>query len=126
MYGIVPGAAVFSATEPKKSAKLTKFGKHSGRKLINTLPTQPTSNHQEKNQSKAIAIGNATVEELDKILEEDALALLNIKKEINATQQEELEKLRSTLLITKKQYDTVYVENSWKEKELFALRDQYM
>jgi chromosome segregation ATPase len=58
------------------------------------------------------------------MLEDDALALLNIKKDINQAQHDELEKIQTSVLSTKKEYDSYYVTNNSKEKQLQALVDQ--
>jgi hypothetical protein len=140
MYSIVPGGNVFSATAgtavvPTKNAKIGKFEKHHGRRLVTSAPNGQQQNQQyhlhtqsqsEKSQAKSkIALGNASIEEIDKILEDDALALLNIKKEISSAQAEELLKIHDALLVTKREFDGVVVQNSTKERELDALRIQW-
>lgn len=131
MYSVVPGGNAFSATtanaiQPSSSAKIGKFGKHSGRRLVASAPSgQQQQSQSEKLPTKSKAtLGNASLEEIDKILEDDALALLNIKKEITAAQTEELLKIQAALLMTKKEYDSIVVQNATKERELDALRIQ--
>lgn len=141
MYSVVPGGNAFSATEsaavvvPTKSAKIGKFDKHNGRRLVTSAPSGQQQNQQqhlhsqsqsEKAQAKSkIALGNASIEEIDKILEDDALALLNIKKEISLAQTEELLKIQDALLVTKREYDGIVMQNTAKERELDALRIQW-
>lgn len=127
MYSVVPGSNAFSATaQPTAGAKIGKFGKHSGRRLVTSAPSSQQQQKSEKAQNKAkLALGNASIEEIDKILEEDALALLNIKKEIGTAQTEELHKIQDALFSTKKEYDNIVVSNSAKERELQKLRDQW-
>lgn len=140
MYSIVPGGNAFSATAgtavvPTKNAKIGKYEKHHGRRLVASAPSgqqQNQRNHlhtqsqSEKSQAKSkIALGDASIEEIDKILEDDALALLNIKKEISSAQAEELLKIHDALLVTKREFDGIVVQNSTKERELDALRIQW-
>jgi chromosome segregation ATPase len=66
---------------------------------------------------------NATIEELDHMLEEDALVLLNMKKDITHSHNDELLKLKLSVLAVKKEYDVLHVENDLKERQLQALRD---
>lgn len=130
MYSVVPGGNAFSATtaEPTSTAKFGKFGKHSGRRLVASAPSgqqQQQQQQSERAQAKSkVALGNASIEEIDKILEDDALALLNIKKEIATAQSDELTKIQDALLTTKREYDSIVVKNATKERELDALRIQ--
>jgi len=69
---------------------------------------------------------NATIEEMDQMLEEDALVLLNMKKDITVSHNEELLKLKLSVLAVKKEYDLLHVENEFKERKLQAVRDKEM
>lgn len=129
MYSVVPGGNAFSATtaEPTSTAKFGKFGKHSGRRLVASAPSGQQQQQQQSERAQAkskVALGNASIEEIDKILEDDALALLNIKKEIATAQNDELTKIQDALLTTKREYDSIVVQNATKERELDALRIQ--
>eukprot|EP01038_Epipyxis_sp_PR26KG_P006660 gene6660-9141_t len=114
-----------SATEPKMGSKLGKFAHHSGRKLKsapNTMKPNSDNNAQVagggSEDKVRISINNSSLEEIDHMLEEDALALLNIKKEIEASQNAELNKLVISLISAKKEYDALKASNEQKEKEL--------
>jgi chromosome segregation ATPase len=52
------------------------------------------------------------------MLEDDAFALLNIKKEITNSQQDELTKLRVAVMAAKKEYDGMHIANNILEKEV--------
>lgn len=125
MYSLVPGGAAFSSTQPKKVGKIGKFTKHSGRKIA-SAPSSQQEKHNKAQDKAKVAIGDASVEELDKILESDALALLNIKKEIIHAQTDELVKIQATLLNTKREYDALFVANNSRERELNSLEDRWI
>jgi chromosome segregation ATPase len=111
-----------SATQPKNSGKSQKFQK-SGRRLVNSAPS---GQYDKKEEERKVKISNnASLDEIDKILEDDALALLNIRKEISGAQFEELEKIRLTVLSIKKEFDQYHVGNNMKEKQVQDLCDQY-
>jgi chromosome segregation ATPase len=114
-----------SVTQPKNNGKSGKFNK-SGRRLVQSAPSgqyaDASKKEDEKNRIKYN--NNASLDELDKMLEDDALALLNIKKDINQAQHDELEKIQTSVLSTKKEYDSYYVTNNSKEKQFQALVDQ--
>jgi chromosome segregation ATPase len=111
-----------SATQPKNSGKSQKFQK-SGRRLVSSAPSGQFDKKEEERKVKIS--NNASLDEIDKILEDDALALLNIRKEISSAQIEELEKIRLTVLSIKKEYDQYHVGNNMKEKQVQDLCDQY-
>jgi len=58
-------------------------------------------------------------------LEDDALVLLNMKKDITNSQKEELLKLKMSVLSIKKEHDTIYVANNAKETQLKSIQDRY-
>lgn len=131
MLALVPGSnnagdfSMFgSATQPKNTGKSQKFQK-SGRRLVTSAPSGQYANDKKDEEKKIKISNNASLDEIDKILEDDALALLNIKKEISNAQDEELEKIRMAVLSIKKEYDTYYVNNNNKERQLQNLIDQY-
>jgi len=55
---------------------------------------------------------------MDRILEEDSLALLSIRKEITNIQQLELKKLQNALLTMQKEFDVLLTANNFAEKKL--------
>lgn len=117
-------AVVASSTEPKIAARIGTFDKHPGRRVVTSAPSGQYSKNQEEDKNKTKFTVNASLEELDKLLEDDALALLNIKKDINDAQVQELAKLRLSLISSKKEYDSLLISNNIKEKEFnsFAVR----
>lgn len=58
------------------------------------------------------------------MLEDDALALLNMKKDITNSQKEELLRLKEAVMAVKKEYDTIHVNNNLREVKLKSLLDQ--
>lgn len=118
---------MFSTTEPRgrRRSSATSVSRPGRRLVVSAPSSQQQSIDKEKAKTRArLAAGNATLEELDKILEEDALALLNIKKDITSQQNEELEKIRVDLLAAKREYDNLVVQNNRKESELRKLEDK--
>lgn len=59
------------------------------------------------------------------MLEDDALVLLNMKKDITNSQKDELLKIKMSVLAIKKEYDTIHVANNYKETQLKSLEDRY-
>jgi hypothetical protein len=87
----------------------------------------PSAHLLEKKESaraKAKNTENASIEELDQMLEDDALVLLNMKKDITQSQKEELLRLKNSALSVKKEYDALFVFNNLKETQLKALEDK--
>lgn len=145
MYSIIPGSEPMSskstggmftrsiATEPSVSARSEKFQK-GGRKIVksdgSTVISKGKANKinerllakKEPPKPRSAAAENVTMEELDQILEQDALALLNIKKDIGSAQEVELKKLQDKLMKTKREYDALHMENTAKQRQLDAMK----
>lgn len=139
MLSIVPGSSsgsnkasskglfgmIASSTEPKAPPRSAKFQK-GGRRVVTSAPSsQVPEKKAESARDRPKFTGDASIEELDRMLEDDALALLNIKKEITNAQKDELEKARMSSLAIRKEYDNLFVANNAKEKELHAFIDRY-
>jgi chromosome segregation ATPase len=113
---------IASSTEPKIPGRIGKFQNHSGRK-ITSAPSNEKKEDSVRNRNKFSA--NTSIEEIDKLLEADALVLTSIKKEISHAQKEELAKLQEAVMQVKKEYDTYLVANNLKEREYFSSLDKY-
>lgn len=112
------------ASEPKVSPRSGRTPTHPGRKIV----PQPKVHQLAKKESvrgKSKNTDNATIEELDQILEDDALVLLNMKKDITNSQKDELLKIKMSVLTLKKEYDTLHVANNYKETQLKSVQDNY-
>jgi hypothetical protein len=114
---------ITSSTEPKIAQKIGKFQNHSGRRVVTSAPSGENKEESYRHRNKFSA--NANIEEIDKMLEADSITLINIKKEISASQNDELVKLQDSILAVKKEYDNYLLTNSMKEREYQALVDQY-
>lgn len=68
---------------------------------------------------------NSNIDDLDKLLDNDAAALLNMKKDITNAQDSELEKSRAKLAAAQKEYDVLKTSNIHKSKELADLTDAH-
>lgn len=66
----------------------------------------------------------ASVDNLEKMLENDAAALLNMRKDITLAQQAEVEKARKSLASLQKECDNARIQNDLKDRELADLLDQ--
>ena len=116
MLSLVPvahgnnGLQLTSSTEPKVPQRTGTYQKHSGRKFLKSAGAQ--------SEKERAFHANTSIEEIDRMLEDDAFALLHIKKEITKSQQEELVKLRAAVLAIKKEYDTIFIQNNLLEKEV--------
>lgn len=68
--------------------------------------------------------GPKTMEELDKRIEEDELALINMKREIREQQKSEISKVQNSLIQVKKQYDGIHSSNRALSKKLADVMDR--
>ena len=66
------------------------------------------------------------MEELDKLLEKDALMLMNMKRDLEETQKQEITKSFGTLQSMQKEHDTLKRENNLREKCLHSKVDSYL
>lgn len=114
MLSIVPG-------EPqgfKKPSKSMTFG---GRKVIDPEKSLATSSTSVvKTRIKKIS---TNPEDIERLLENDADALLNMKKDIGVAQNNELEKAKLALASIQKEYDALKIQNDIKERELANISD---
>jgi hypothetical protein len=76
------------------------------------------SQHQKKRKPPK------TMDELDKRIEEDELALLNMKREIKEQQKLEVVKVQKSLMRVKKEYDNIHSSNRALDKKLAELMDK--
>ncbi len=114
---IVPG-------EPSGFRKPTKAGTFNGRKFVEqekSLTSVSTNAAGGSNRQKKI-LSNA--DDIERLLENDADALLNMRKDINIAQNAELEKAKQSLKAIQKEYDTAKIHNDIREKECASLRDR--
>mmetsp|Transcript_18727 Transcript_18727/g.31382 ORF Transcript_18727/g.31382 Transcript_18727/m.31382 type:complete len:648 (-) Transcript_18727:163-2106(-) len=121
------GTTSTQATQPKGSPRSTKSISSAvkpGRKVVSGPSAHLMAAKDAGSKAKTKTTENATIEELDQILEDDALVLINMKKEISASQEEELVKLRESVLAVKKEYDSLHVENNLRDVQLKSLQDK--
>ena len=98
--------------KPKGSGSTNKVAP--GRKLSK-------NNDGTKDKEKVIdSLGN-DVEELTRLLESDKTALMNMKRDLNESQHQQITKFREGLYRIKWDFDHVRVENNTKEKTLLEL-----
>jgi hypothetical protein len=67
---------------------------------------------------------NSNLQDLDKLLDHDAIALLNMRKDLSLTQENEVQKARSVLLVLQKESDSLQILNQQKVSELQKFHDQ--
>lgn len=114
-------------TVPKGGANTGQTYKgHGGRKLVGKEKnSQSTTNMDEKKAAKSprTRVGN-NMDDLARMLENDELALLNMKKDITEVQKIEIIKGRKQLLDIKKEHDAIFIINTMREKEVKDLHDR--
>ena len=116
--GIVPGPP--SKPIASQSTKAAKSNVAPGRKITNSLPNgEPEKDKTLQKRKK----GATTMDELDRMLDKDHIALLSMKKDIGEAQKQEITKSGRELLNLQKEYDALRIANGLKEKELAKITD---
>jgi hypothetical protein len=124
LFGMI-ASSLTQPTAPQRSSS-GKFQSHGGRRVLHSAPSSQVPEKKAPSvRDRPKFTGDASIEELDKLLEDDALKLINIRKEITIVQREELEKARATLTTIRKSYDVLFVANNTKEKELQSYLDRH-
>ena len=115
------------AEPPKGNPKGSKDGfGGGGRKLVtSTKETKVTKNkipgEDMPVRQKRV---NTNMDDLDRLLEQDAIELLNMKKDISAAQKIEIDKAFKSMNDKKKEYDIIISYNELKEKEIKGYNDK--
>lgn len=117
----------------------TKSGTFHGRKFIttdhNTNPHENdnsnTNNNTNGNDNEPIISSrtrgkkfNSSLQDLDKLLDNDAVALLNMRKDLTLAQENEINKARVNLLNIQKEFDFLKNSNQNKESQLLKYIDE--
>lgn len=110
----IPGAPP-SKPPPTKSSLLP-----GGRKVTASNNKRGPQPPEEKPRKKK---GATTMEELDRMLDDDHVALLSMKKDIGLAQKAEIDKSVKSLLKLQKEFDSLVISNNLKDKELKDLND---
>lgn len=108
------------APQPASKPSARTFGGHGGRKLVESEKSK-TAGHEEKKPPRVKKL--TSMDDIDRILENDALDLVNMKKDVVHVQQSEVNKSRQLLADIQRQFDTLHVANNLKEKEYQGLLD---
>lgn len=96
------------------------FGSHSGRKIKQGPGNSATSakGEPEEKKEKTAKVKKITdMDEIDRMLENDAMDLMNMKKDLVQVQEAEIHKSQRLLNQIQRQYDTLHIANNLKEKE---------
>jgi len=117
MSSIVPGGAPHS--------KSVYSGRRVNTKSHDAVVPSRSSSRQASAPKPRLKKNTATVEDIDRLLESDALALMNMKKELEDSQKSEILKSQSFLRNLQKEFDALKIENDTKTKELINYRDKY-
>ena len=67
---------------------------------------------------------NVKMDELDRMLEDDSLQLISMKKDIKKSQRQQLIDAQKSLASIRKDYDNLCRSNTLREKELLEIRDK--
>jgi hypothetical protein len=113
-------------TEPIGSKGKGAFGGATGRKLVSQTQPAGSGNQdadrppedENHNDAKKKSKHAASMDELERMLEQDSIALLNMKKDLMAAQVVEMDKARRMLKQAKKDHDDIHTANSIKELHL--------
>jgi chromosome segregation ATPase len=106
-----PGeGAVVAAQQPAHSPRSGRF-EGGGRRLVSSTG----GGDQQQQQSPRSAVKRSprvqTMEDMDKRIAQDALTLINMKREIVESQKAEVVKAQSLLAAIRKEHDTLHVSN---------------
>jgi chromosome segregation ATPase len=103
----------------------TKSGTFHGRKFIESDSNQNQNNEAAATSSRTRGKKmNSSLHDLDKLLDNDAVALLNMRKDLSLAQENEIDKARISLLSIQKEYDSLKNSNQLKEHELLKYIDE--
>lgn len=112
---------------PKGNPKGSKdvFG-GGGRKLIASTKDSKVTKNKIPGEDQPVRQKrvNTNMDDLDRLLEKDAIELLNMKKDISAAQKAEIDRALKSLNDKKKEYDVIINYNELKEKEIKGYNDK--
>ncbi|CAE7464324.1 unnamed protein product, partial [Symbiodinium microadriaticum] len=111
-------------TMPESRNRATRSGTYKGRKFVEV--THSASADLDVGGSKRNRKPNVDVNDLDKLLENDAAALQNMRKDIKNAQTAEMDKARANLSAIRKEYDTLCTFNAKHASKIAELRDKKM
>jgi chromosome segregation ATPase len=119
----VPGSHRNPSSKPgtfhgRKFIETGSNGITGGEKLIESSTTGELSSRAKGKKM------NSNLNDLDKLLDNDAVALLNMRKELSQAQEQEVEKARNSLLSLQKECDSLKIFNLQKEHEIAKYEDQ--
>ena len=112
--GVVPGPP---AKPSGAQSTKTKTSAAPGRKVTASKQKPPENPPPKKKR------GAATMDELDRMLEDDHLAMLSMKKEIGAAQKREIAGAGKEMMKLQKEHDAIKMANDIKERELANIND---
>ena len=112
--------------EPKVPASSrSKAAVKGGRSIAASVNGDPSTVDAPVTAKERAARNNTSMEELDRMLENDALVLMNMKKDLEITQNNEIGKAFANLSAIQKEHDTLKRDNNLKEMTLKKLIDSY-
>jgi chromosome segregation ATPase len=107
-------------TMPGSRNPASKSGTFKGRKFVEV---NHSASAEDVNSGKRGRKPNVDVNDLDKMLENDAAALQNMRKDIQKAQEAEMGKCRTNLSAMRKEYDTLCTTNTKYAHDIAELRD---
>lgn len=113
--------AMTKMSMPGSRNPATKSGTFKGRKFVEV--NHSASADLDVNGGKRGRKPNVDVNDLDKLLENDAAALQNMRKDIQRAQEAEMAKCRTNLASIRKEYDTLCTINTKHAHQLAELKD---
>lgn len=108
------------AVQPSQSPRSGRF-EGGGRRIVgSTVGSNPSSPREQRTPRARVQ----TTEEMDRRIEEDALALINMKREILESQKAEVTKAQQALAAIRKEHDTLHMANELLQKQINAILDR--
>ena len=101
------------AVQPSQSPRSARF--EGGARRLVAAPESPRVQRSPRMQ---------TMEDMDRRIEEDALALINMKREILESQKAEVSRAQQTLAVMRKEHDTLHMENERVQRQIESILDR--
>jgi len=102
------------AVQPSQSPRSARF-EGGARRLVAAPAETPKVQRSPRMQ---------TMEDMDRRIEEDALALINMKREILESQKAEVSRAQQKLAVMRKEHDTLHVENERVQRQIESILDR--
>jgi len=117
---------MIAAPNGTKGGRSGTFTGGNGRRLVSTQEPEANDAADEAQEAPVKRSKPKTMEDLDRIVEEDELDLINVKRDIKANQKHEISNQQRRLMVLKKQHDNLHSDNNAREKTCKNLLDKVL